>query len=204
MASEIQVYKAAATAVGSSAQIASPNDDRPVARAIKAVWDMQRRAALREAAWNFAIARAELPALTSIPAFGFTSAYQTPADFLRLIEIHGFARSDYQIEGRRILTNTTGPLQLRYIRDMPEPADWDDEFAEAFALRIAWRIGPKIAGSAFSQDQAWRAYREALAQAKTTDATENPPFDQEESDWVLARHAGSFYDPQHPFQTMGS
>lgn len=203
MASEIQVYKAAATAVGSSSQITSPTDDRPVARAIRNVWDINRRAALRDAAWNFAMARAELPALAQAPVFGFDSAFQLPADSVRLIEVFGEARAEYQVEGRKVLADVSGPLRIRYIRDVTEPSEWDDEFAMAFGLRIGWMIGEKIAGSSFNQDRAWRNYREALVQAKTSDGSENPPIGQEESDWIRARWAGSREDAMHLWHDGG-
>jgi hypothetical protein len=199
VASKIQVYKAAATAVGSSTQITSPEDDRPVARAITAVWEIQRQAAIRDGSWNFAIKRARLPALNSAPTHGYDYAYQLPAACLRLIEVSGQAREDYQLEGREILCDARGPLDIRYLRDVTEPAEWDSEFADAFAQRIAWRIGRKLAGSTFDKDGAWREYQALIAAAKSTDAIENPPIEQEESDWVKARHAHASWDPARPW-----
>jgi hypothetical protein len=51
-------------------------------------------------------------------------------------------------------------------------------------------IGRRIAGSAFDKDRTYRAYRDALSAAQGSDALENPPIGQEESDWVLARLNG--------------
>ena len=87
MASRTQVYNAIAAACGSGTRVTDPDDDTTIARAIKAVWDLNRRAALREGAWNFAIARRRLPALDEAPEWGFDMGFQLPAGTLRLIEV---------------------------------------------------------------------------------------------------------------------
>ena len=76
---------------------------------------------------------------------------------------------------------------LRYLVDVTNPSLWDDSFAEAFAARIAWAIGEKIAGSAYNVGDGWAFYQSLLSKSKSTDARENPPLAQEESDWITAR-----------------
>lgn len=190
MATKIQVYRLAATAVGASSNITSPDDDRPVAKAISAVWDLQRRKAIRDGSWNFAMTRDSLPALDAAPKHTYAYAYQEPAGLVRLIEVYGLARSDYQRESKKILCNQAAPLDIRYLRDVTEPAEWDDDFAEAFALRIACKIGRKIAGSAFDREATWKDYQDAIDATKAVDAMENPPIEQEEADWITARWHG--------------
>lgn len=198
MASVTQVYNLASKRVGGP-RITSPDDDRTVARAIKGVWDIERRAAIRDGSWNFAMARFRLPALTTAPAFGFTHAYKLPAECLRLIEVYGHEREDYQLEGRSILANISGPLDIRCLTDIEEPSFWDDAFAEAFAFRIALAIGDDIAGSAFDRASVERDYAVRIAASKRVDAMENPPIAMEEDDWILARVAGSVVDPTRPW-----
>lgn len=194
MPSYVQVANLAAASIGTDSRITDPNENRTFARAVAAVWDMQRRAALRDGAWNFAMARKALPALAEAPSFGFERAFELPSDCLRLIEVYGLSRADYQLEGRTILADAGAPLEIRYLRDVTEPAEWDDGFAESFALRLAWRLGRKIAGSAYDRTAGWREYRDSLGSAKTTDALENPPIEQEESEWVTSRFTGGVYD----------
>lgn len=195
MASEIQVYKAAALGVGSETAITSPTDDRPLAKKIRAAWDLNRRAAIREGSWNFAARRERLPALASAPAFGFDYQYQLPSGCLRLIEVQSggnqLGADEYQLEGGKVLCNVTGPLDVRYLVDVTEAADWDDAFADAFGQRIAWKIGKSIAGSAFSEQDAEVKYRALLSAAKRVDAMENPPIDEAESEWITARWEGA-------------
>lgn len=195
MASEIQVYKAAALGVGSETTITSPTDDRPLARKIRAAWDLQRRSAIRDGSWNFAARRKNLPALDETPDFEFDHAYQLPAGCLRLLEVRSgnvqLGIDEYQLEGGKILCNFAGPLQVRYLIDITEPADWDDAFADAFGQRIAWKIGRSVAGSSFNEGEAREKYFELLAAAKRVDAAENPGIGQAESDWIRARDHGA-------------
>lgn len=194
MASETEVANMAALRMGSSATIASLDDDRKVARTLKAVWGLQRRATLREGSFNFSARRGTLAKISSVSAteiYPYAAAFAEPADSLRLIEIlNSTLRGAYQLEGGRVLCDSTGPVYARWIIDVPEPASWDDAFAEAFACRLAWKCGKDIVGDDFDVTGAWREYQNALSGAKRVDARENPPIAQEESDWILARFGG--------------
>lgn len=194
MASETEVANMAALKMGTSATIVSLDDDRKVARTLKAVWALQRRATLREGSFNFSARRGTLAkdatAITT-EIYPYSGAFSEPADCLRLIEIlNPELRSAYQLEGGRVLCHSNGPVYARWIIDVPEPANWDDAFAEAFACRLAWKCGKEIVGEDFDTPTAWREYLAAISGAKRVDARENPPIAQEESDWVLARFSG--------------
>lgn len=195
MANIASIANAAATRMGSAVRIVSLDDDRTVARTLKAEWDAQRRFVLRDGAWNFAARRAELAADDSGDRviYPFAYAFPMPAESLRLIEVLDLADpADWTYEDGAVLCNTAGPLRVRYAVDVPEIARWDDLAADAFALRLAWRCGHKIAGSAFDKEACWRDYVVALGRAKTIDAMENPPIDMAESPWIDARIGGGW------------
>lgn len=188
MADWVAIANMVGAHVGSETRITSPTDNRTLARAIRAVWDLQRRAAIRDGSWNFAMVRKSLPALDGTPAYGYAYQYQLPTGCLRVIEIASDSAYDnYQLEAGKLLCNVEGPLDIRCLVDIEEPTLWDAVFTEAFALRVAWAIGNKIAGSAFDRDKVWRDYERSVAAAKRVDALENPPIEREESDWVTAR-----------------
>jgi hypothetical protein len=190
MSDYVTIANMAAARIGTETRISSPDDDRFVARTIKVAWDIQRQAAIRDGAWNFAARRAELAAVNDPDKiiYPWEYGFPLPEACLRLIEVLDSSREEYQLEGKVILANTLGPLNIRYLVDVPEPALWDVGFAESFALRLAWRCGRRIAGSAFDQDQCGIEYKDSLKAAKRVDARENPPIDQEESSWVKARY----------------
>ena len=190
MASETEVANLAAVRIGTQARITSLDDDRALARTLKAVWAIERRAVLRDGSYNFATAAAELAALGGTVDVPYPWAYlfALPADNLRLLEVRNLTvRRDYELQAGGIACNSAGPLYIRHIRDVPEMALWDATAAEAFAIRLAWRVGPKIAGSSFDQNAAWQDYRMAIAAAKRVDATENPPIALEDGEWIEAR-----------------
>ncbi|CAN5484411.1 hypothetical protein BH09PSE4_BH09PSE4_19270 [soil metagenome] len=192
MADYVSIANLAASKLGEDDQLRSPDDDTHLGRSVKAVYDMVRRAAIRGYTWNFASRRAELPAedLPSIP-YPWQSSFPLPADSVRLVKVLNRAsRSDYQVEGRSILTNGLGPLYIRYLIDVPEPALWDDLFVEAFASRLAFQIADRITGDRGRKADAWSDYKNALSEAKKVDALENPQVEQEPSGWELARTSG--------------
>lgn len=190
MASTVSIANAAATRMGSASRITSLDDNRTVARTLKAVWDIERQAVLRDGSWNFAAKRAELAAETGTGrvVHPWLYAYPMPAAALRLIEVLDLPDpTSYQYEDGVILANASGPLRIRYSIDVTELAKWDALAADAFALRLAWRCGRKIAGSMFDREACWAEYREALGRGKTIDAIENPPIEQDDGDWISAR-----------------
>lgn len=192
MSSIVEVYNLAATRMGAVGRISSPDDNRAVARAISAVFAQQRRAAIRDGAWNFASKRAELAAEYNPDrvVYPWTYAYPAPAECLRFLEVLECEKDAYAYEDGVILSNSAGPLRIRYLIDKPEPADWDEGFAESFGLRIAMRVGRQIGGSAFDLEQCTLDYRASLSAAKRADARENPGPGQAESDWITARWGG--------------
>lgn len=192
MASETEIANLAAVLIGTEGRLLSLDDDTFLARTLKAVWAAERQATIRDGSWNFAAARASLPAvvLPNGAPYPFESAFQLPADALRLIEVLGMSRREYQVEGRHVLCSQAGPLHIRYALDVPELANWDAAAASAFAHRLAVTCGPRIAGSGFSVRNAEAKYQQALSSAKSVDAKENPPIPQEDGSWIEARLSG--------------
>ena len=138
MADFVTIANLAASSLGEDDQLRSPDDDTHLSRSVKAVWDVERQAAIRDHSWNFAMRRAALAQVVGQDATPYAAAYRVPATSLRLIEVLGHRRGPYQLEGPFILSNAAAPLRIRYLIDVPEPAEWDAMFAKVFAMRIAW------------------------------------------------------------------
>lgn len=192
MADLVTIANLAASSLGEDDQLSSPDDDTHLSRSVRAVWDIERRAALRDHSWNFAMRRQALPASAAADQdpypFGF--AYRLPSDCLRLIEVTGFRRQDYQLEGGFVLADAAAPLRIRYIVDVVEPALWDDLFVKAFGMRVAWQIADRITGDTNRVQLAERKYRAALSEAKRVDARENPQVAHAPTAWEVARGWG--------------
>lgn len=197
MASEVQIANMAAILVGVAGNIASLDDDRTIARRLKAAWVMSRQAAIRDGAWNFAARRARIAekVVAEDDKYPWAFAYAEPAQSLRLIEVDGMSTEErcphYLYENRLILTNIAAPLPIRFMIDVPEPAYWDALFAKAFAAMLALTIGKSVAGSNYDDAKGERDYRRLIAASRRVDARENPNIAQAESDWITARWRGN-------------
>jgi len=197
MASESEVANLAAVRMGTAVRITSLDDNRTVARTLKAVWAAERQATIRDGSWNFATRTVQLPVVDPATLDGgavplpWANAFRLPPGCLRLLEVVDLtARDAFERQGDLVLCDGDAPLNVRICIDMPEMGGWDADAVAAFALRLAWRCGHKIAGSAFDAQACWAEYREASMRAKAIDAREMPPIAQEESDWITARMTG--------------
>ena len=129
MAAPVDIANLALTLMGAD-PITSLDDQVKRARVMKANYDLVRKAELRANNWAFAMVRASLPALVSVPTWGFNLEYQLPVDCLRVVQVSEFwvglvtddyigsDTSTYKIEGRKIRSNLAAPPRsLRLRRD---------------------------------------------------------------------------------------
>jgi hypothetical protein len=189
MASETDIANLALSKLGDAATITTLSEETEPARAIRAVFALMRQAVLRAHPWNFAMARAALPALATPPAFGYARAFALPEapPLLRLWRV--VDSDDYTVEGRTILTDASAPLAIIYIADVADSGRFDALFTEALACRIAAQVARRLTGSTELRTQLLAEYRDALAEARRIDGQETPPSDVSDDDWWLAREA---------------
>ena len=148
--SEIAIYNMALDLLDEEVAT-SPDDNRAVVRWLKRNFAPTRDALLVRHPWNFAIARASLPALDTPPAYGWSRGYAEPADCLRLLPLSqggalNGAPIPYEAEGGVILTNAAAPLLARYIRRVENPALFDPLFGEALAAMLASKMAEWLRG----------------------------------------------------------
>jgi len=129
------------------ARIADIGERSPAAEHCRRMFDHVRRLCLRDHDWNFAIGRESLTALSTPPPFGFSAAYQLPADCLRVLAINGqpagVRGTQWEVEGRTVLINADA-AQLRYIRDADDVTQWDSIFQSYFSYRLAAAVAPSF------------------------------------------------------------
>lgn len=185
MASKVQIANFALQAIGEEA-IASLSDDSERARAVNRIFAQELRAELRAHPWNCAIKRVRLAALADAPAFEYSYQYQLPADCVRpLIKRNDLP--DYKIEGRKLLTNVSGPLDFRYVYEITDMNEMDAALVTAFSLRLAYKIAPRLTQSRGTAQDAYRDYKDAIADAKKANAFEKAAEELPEDDWIQAR-----------------
>jgi len=132
----------------------------------------------------------------TLPAFGWTYAYALPAACLCVTEINGLpvtdARTDFKIEGRKILTNAA-VCQLCYTTNAATVAEYDPLFVECLALKLAIATVSKITQSnskAQELTQQLQSISGPLARKRDANEERDPRvLDWMQSDAVRARYA---------------
>jgi hypothetical protein len=133
---------------------------------------------LRSHRWNFARKRIALSRLADAPAFEYAYQYELPTDCLRLMEINDVDSwdtlpPDYEIEGRKILTNSAA-LQVKYIARIADTTLYDVLFVRALVLQLAADIAEKVTGSSQLSSQMLQEKESLiLGNARKIDANES-------------------------------
>lgn len=187
MASEVGICNLALQKLGAS-RITSLTEDSPHARNCNVAYEPMRDRELRAYPWGFALARTVLAPDATDPTFGPSYQFSLPTDFLRLHPDHDYqAETDWQIEGRKLLTSDGTAVYLRYIKRVEDPNEFDALFVDALACRIAFQLCEAITQSNSKKGAIWEEYRSAIAEAKRTSAIEKLAVDPPEDDWVTVR-----------------
>jgi hypothetical protein len=195
MSDRVTISNQALSLLGEDDQMTDPDEDTHAARTIRAVWDVVRKAVLRDGEFNFSVVRAALPSdasLTPDQLYPYSYGFPLPDGWIRLCEILDPAPAidDYEIEDGRIVANVSGPLRIRYVQDVPDTTKWDDAFANAYAHRLGYQIAERITGDRSRKSDLWSGYRFGMGKAIGTDAGENPPVVTMEDDWITVRWSG--------------
>lgn len=207
MASQTEICNTALTLLGADS-INAITDPGNSARALNAIWNLQRDTELRKHIWKFSIGRANLPALATAPVNGpYQTQFELPAGCLRVIQVgnsnfdwpgvdlsdfrSGPTNDDYAIEGGMVLSNFAAPLSLRYVRQIVDPTQWDACFCDALAARLARMACFRITQSNAKEKDAEAAYALSIQEAVRANALETPPTAQADDTWVATRPVGA-------------
>lgn len=157
------------------------------AKACRARYDDVRDEVLRAHPWRCATIRFELPAMGERPLYGFGWQYAMPNDpyCLRVLNLAD-PSIRWTVEGRRILADAGAPLRGRYIGRIGEDL-MDVQLVRAIAMRLGAAIAYRVTQSQSQVARLQRLYEDALAQARSINATEGTPEEEPEAEMILAR-----------------
>jgi hypothetical protein len=176
MASVVQICNGALNQLGAST-ILTLTEDSKNARLCNARYENIRDAVFRHHPWNCLQKRLSLPADTETPIWGFTKQFTLPADCLRLLRILDYD-SDYVIEGRKILSNSS-TMKILYISRVTDPNEYDELLREVLSAALAADIAYAVTSSNPVATQMYQLYQEKLKDARFVDSTEGYNTDQE-------------------------
>lgn len=165
--------------------ILSLSDNTREARQCSIAFDSNRRSELRKHRWNFAVKRAVLAPDADAPAFDYTYQFTLPSDCLKILLPHDYA-CDWVVEGRKILSNDSAVLNLRYIADITDATQWDPTFYDVLAISLAIDICEPLTNSSAKKNTLEMDYKEVLAEARRNNAFEVlPPEGADDSFWIV-------------------
>lgn len=189
MASKVEIANRALQLLGAK-RIVSLTEDSRNGRAVSAAYEPVKLAELRKHPWSFAVKRVQLAEDTTAPLFDRTTAYSLPSDFIRLLNpdpIANFNDLDWQIEGRKIITNDTGPLNLRYIYNVNDPNEMDPLFREAFSAALALNLVEEITQSNTKKSDMVAIYDRYVTEAKRINAIGRVALQPPDDPWITIR-----------------
>jgi hypothetical protein len=138
-------------------------------------YDNIRDSLLRAYPWSFATSRARLAASAAPQPFGFGRSFPFPSDCLAVRNCPDLSDTQWEVEGRAVVSDADAPLNVIYTRAVSEEGLFDPIFADALAHALARRIGPRLAGSSAAQlDRIADYMREIIVQAWAVDAIMGP------------------------------
>lgn len=190
MASEVGICNRALQKLGAK-RIVSLTDDSVNARACNTAYAAVRDGELRAHPWSFATNRAQLSADSSAPLFGRAASYQLPSTCLRLLSPYpevNLNSMDWVIEGRKIYTNDSAPLNVRFTDQVTDPNQMDALFREALACKLALEMCEELTQSNTKKADIRSDYTAAIREARRSNAMEKIAEMPPEDTWVTVRN----------------
>ena len=184
--SNVDICNQALTFLGAE-RITSLTQNSENARRCNAIFEQTRNEVIRSHPWNFAVARVSLALLSTTPVdSSFSAEFQLPADCLKVLTITDQADPEFKIEGRKLLCDYS-EVYIRYIKKVTDPVQFDDNFIEALAAKLAMKLAYPITESKTLAELSKELYDDILADARSIDAQEGTPEETIEGDWLDAR-----------------
>lgn len=183
-------------------EISSVLDGTPEANAARRHYFDVRDELLESYTWDFAISTAQVAADSSAPAFGYSNAYTLPGDYLRLFKI--YLQSDqYAIQGGKILSNYSAPLDIYYVAQITDPTRFSPLFMKALTLQLAAAMCELLTQSTSKKKELLEEFEAAIAEARRIKSIQQPPVDAPTDPWLRSRDAGTGGAPITPADSDG-
>ena len=188
MASDVGIANAALRKFG-QAPITAFSEKSKAARVANERFADLRDELLFQHPWNFARKRDSLAASATAPAWGFTTAYPLPTDYIRMYEVNGEdeGTGKWKVEDGSIVTDLSAPLEILYVYQVTDANRMSAGFREAFASVLAADWAEDLTGDDNVATRMDRKARLAVAQARSNDGQEGIPDQFESDDWINAR-----------------
>ena len=176
MASVVDICNGALNQLGATT-ILSLTEDSKNARLCNSRYTQVRDALFRSHPWNCLQKRIQIAADSTAPAWGFSYAYTLPADCLRLLKILDYD-SNYKVEGRKILSNTSS-MKILYVARVTDPNEYDELLRETLSASLGADIAFGVTSNNQTATNMYNLFKEKLRDARFVDSTEGQNIDSD-------------------------
>ena len=176
MASVVDICNGALNQLGATT-ILSLTEDSKNARLCNSRYTQVRDSVFRSHPWNCLQKRVELAQDTTAPAWGFKYAYTLPADCLRLLRILDYD-SNYKVEGRKILSNTSS-MKILYVSRVTDPNEYDELLRETLSAALSADIAFAVTSNNTTATNMYNLFQDKLKDARFVDSTEGQNIEQD-------------------------
>ena len=176
MASVVDICNGALNQLGATT-ILSLTEDSKNARLCNSRYTQVRDALFRTHPWNCLQKRIQIAADSTAPAWGFKFAYTLPADCLRLLKILDYD-SNYKVEGRKILSNTSS-MKILYVARVTDPNEYDELLRETLSASLGADIAFGVTSNNQTATNMYNLFKEKLRDARFVDSTEGQNIDSD-------------------------
>tara|TARA_R110000765_G_scaffold6883_1_gene22490 strand:- start:49 stop:630 length:582 start_codon:yes stop_codon:yes gene_type:complete len=176
MASVVDICNGALNQLGATT-ILSLTEDSKNARLCNLRYTQIRDALFRTHPWNCLQKRIELAADTTSPAWGFNNSYTLPSDCLRLLRILDYD-SNYKVEGRKILSNSSG-MKILYVARVTDPNQYDELLRETISASLGADIAFGVTSNNQTAQNMYSLFQDKLRDARFVDSTEGQNVEQD-------------------------
>lgn len=196
--SDVSICNLALQKLG-AARISSLSDGSNNQKQCSAAYEAMRDRELRANRWKFAITRVILAASSVSPVFFYAKAFLLPPDCLRPI-FPARLGLDWKVENHEgvpaILTNDGTTLEVRYVRQITDPTQFDALFVDALACKLAWHLCETLTQSNTKKEAVHEEYVIAMREARKMNAIEIGTLKQPIDEWILARRTGQLVNSE--------
>jgi hypothetical protein len=153
------------------------------------IYESVRDAVLRAHPWNCAIEHTTLSADETNTSWKYAYQYTLPSNpyCLRVVKLEE-TRDKWEItKGRKLRTDAGAPLKIEYIAQITDESEFDAEFVEALATRLAFEAGPKLGATTGRLKELWGEWQDKVGESRSIDGQEGHHLEVEADDYLDSR-----------------
>ena len=176
MASVVDICNGALNQLGATT-ILSLTEDSKNARLCNQRYTQVRDSVFRSHPWNCLQKRVQLASSTNTPAWGYKFQFDLPGDCLRLLRILDY-ESNYKVEGRKILSNTSS-MKILYVARVTDPNEYDESLRETLSAALGADIAFGVTSNNQTAQNMYQLFQDKLRDARFVDSTEGQNIEQD-------------------------